>query len=107
MMSVRRKLGIAGIIAGAGAAGIGTAVAVRKIAVGRVRLRPDPDQDEPFGSLRGRQLTVRADDGLPLHVEVDGDEDAGLTVVFCHGFALSQDSWHYQRRDLPDVRTVF
>ncbi|MEV4256611.1 alpha/beta hydrolase, partial [Spirillospora sp. NPDC049652] len=56
--------------------------------------------DEPFGSLRGRPLTVTADDGVPLHVEVDGPDDAALTVVFCHGYTLNQDSWHYQRRDL-------
>ena len=26
-----------------------------------------------------------------------------VTVVFCHGLALNQDSWHYQRRDLADL----
>ena len=26
-----------------------------------------------------------------------------MTVVFCHGLALNQDSWHYQRRDLADL----
>ncbi|WP_433329275.1 alpha/beta fold hydrolase [Spirillospora sp. CA-294931] len=104
----KRIAGIAGIVAGVGAAGVGTAVGLRKLAVGRVRLRPDPDADEPFGELRGRALTVLADDGLPLHVEVQGPDDAPLTVVFCHGFALNQDSWHYQRRDLAgNLRMVF
>ena len=29
-------------------------------------------------------------------------------MVFCHGFALTQETWHYQRRDLGDVgRLVF
>jgi pimeloyl-ACP methyl ester carboxylesterase len=95
-------------VVGVGAAvGIGAALGVRKFAVGRVRLRPDPDADEPFGTLRGRPLTVLAEDGLPLHVEIDGQDDASLTVVFCHGYTLSQHSWHYQRRDLADARMVF
>ena len=96
----RRRLGVAGVVAGVGAAGVGAAVGLRHFAVGRVRLRPDPDADEPFGELRGRALTVEADDGVPLHVEVDGPDDADLTVVFCHGYTLNQDAWHYQRRDL-------
>ncbi len=45
-------------------------------------------------------------DGVDLHVEETG---AGpVTVVFCHGWALSLASWHYQRKDLGDVaRLVF
>ncbi|MFG1850671.1 alpha/beta fold hydrolase [Actinomadura geliboluensis] len=104
----RRRIGLAGVVAGAGAAGVGAAVGLRRFAVGRVRLRPDPDAGEPFGELRGRELTVEAADGVPLHVEVDGPDDAGPTVVFCHGYTLNQDSWHYQRRDLRGlVRMVF
>jgi pimeloyl-ACP methyl ester carboxylesterase len=96
----KKTLGIVGAVAGLGAAGIGAAVGIRKIAVGRVRLRPDPEADEPFGELRGRPLTVLADDGLPLHVEIDGDDDAPLTVLFSHGYCLTQDTFHYQRQGL-------
>ncbi|MFC9977791.1 alpha/beta fold hydrolase [Spirillospora sp. NPDC127200] len=106
----RRRIGIAGAVAGVGAAGVGAAVGLRHLAVGRIRLRPDPDADEPFGGLRGEPMTVAADDGLALHVEVEGPEDAPLTVVFCHGYCLTQDTWHYQRRDLPGgdrLRLVF
>jgi pimeloyl-ACP methyl ester carboxylesterase len=109
LASTRKTLGIAGAVIGLGAAvGVGAAVGIRKLAVGRVRLRPDPAADEPFGALRGRPLTVPADDGLPLHAEVDGPEDAPLTVVFCHGYTLNQHAWHYQRRELAGaVRMVF
>lgn len=108
----KRRLGIAGAIAGVGAAGIGAAVAVRKIAVGRVRLQPDPDVNEPFGRLRGQPLTVLADDGLSLHVEIDEPTNKKrrgkrITMVFSHGYCLSQDTWHYQRRDLAGGRMVF
>jgi pimeloyl-ACP methyl ester carboxylesterase len=109
MASTKKTLGIAGAVVGLGAAaGVGVAVGIRKFAVGRVRLRPDPEADQPFGTLRGRPLTVLADDGLPLHVEIDGPDDAPFTVVFCHGYTLSQHCWHYQRSQLAgSVRMVF
>ncbi|MEV6862451.1 alpha/beta hydrolase [Streptosporangium subroseum] len=43
------------------------------------------------------RLTVAADDGVGLYVEVEGSEDTEITVVFCHGLALSQDCWRFQR----------
>jgi pimeloyl-ACP methyl ester carboxylesterase len=89
-----------GIAVGAAAATAGVALAAEKIAVGRLRLRPDPAADEPLGQLRGRPLTVLADDGLPLYTEVSGPEDAPVTVVFSHGYTLNQDCWHYQRQAL-------
>src|SRR3569833_4638529 len=106
----KKRVGLLGAAIGTVGVGVGTAVAVRRYAVGRDRLRPDPDRGEPFGELRGRPQTVVATDGVPLHVEVDGPDDAALTVVFSRGYALTQDCWHYQRRDLAresDVRMVF
>ena len=105
----RRITGIAGLTAGAAAAaGAGALIAAEKAAVGRLRLRPDPEADEPLGQLRGRSLVVLADDGAALHVEINGPDDAPVTVIFCHGYALSQDVWHYQRRDLAGpARLVF
>lgn len=97
----RRITGIAGLAVGATAAAVaGGILAAEKVAVGRLRLQPDPEADEPLGQLRGRPLTVLADDGVPLHAEIDGLDDAPVTIVFCHGYALNQDVWHYQRRDL-------
>lgn len=61
---------------------------------------------EGFGLLRGEEVEVFADDAVMLHVEVDEpptDEAADLTVVFIHGYALNQDCWHYQRRDLAGL----
>jgi pimeloyl-ACP methyl ester carboxylesterase len=42
-------------------------------------------------------MTVLADDGLPLHVQVCGPTDAPVTMIFCHGYALNADVWYYQR----------
>ena len=107
-MKKGKALGIAGAVVGIGAAaGVGAAVGVSRYAADRVRFRPDPQAGEPLGTLSGRPLTVLADDGLALHVEVDGPDDAPLTMVFCHGYTLNQHSWHYQRRDLKGVRMVF
>ncbi len=104
----RRITGVAGLVVGAVAAGTGAVIAAEKIAVGRQRLEPDPEAAEPLGELRGDALTVLADDGVPLHAEINGLADAPVTVVFCHGYTLNQDCWHYQRRDLGGIgRLVF
>lgn len=107
----------------AGAAG----VAVAGAAVGavahqrRVIARRGAGDAEPLGGLHSAPITVFADDGVPLHVEVDelGPEDdapegmgAGtevpLTVVFVHGYALNLDCWHFQRAGYRGlVRAVF
>ncbi|MGE5288380.1 MAG: alpha/beta fold hydrolase [Micromonosporaceae bacterium] len=96
----RRFTEVSSIAFGATAAAAGVVMAAEKVAVGRLRLRPDPAAAEPFGKLRGRELTVIADDGVPLHAEINGPDNAPVTIIFSHGFTLNQDSWHYQRRDL-------
>jgi pimeloyl-ACP methyl ester carboxylesterase len=98
----RRRTSAAGIATGVAAAAVGAVIAAEKIAVGRIRLRPDPAADEPFGQVRGRPVEILADDGVVLHAEVSGPVDAPVTVVFCHGYCLSQDVWHYQRLALAD-----
>jgi len=108
MVSWRRLTGLTGIAAGAVAAGAGAVVMAEKIAVGRIRLRPDPAAGEPFGDIRGEAMTVTADDGLPLHVEISGPPDAPAAIIFCHGYTLNQDVWYYQRAGLEQsARTVF
>lgn len=101
--TTRRKVGLAGAIVGAASAGVAAAALAKRLAVGRIRLRPDADASEPFGELRGRDRTLVTSDGVALHVEIDGPEEAPLTIVFCHGYCLSLESWHYQRRDLRDT----
>ncbi|WP_113703050.1 alpha/beta fold hydrolase [Nonomuraea lactucae] len=104
--TTRRRFGIAGALVGAASAGVAGAALAKRYAVGRIRLRPDADADEPFGELRGRERRFIASDGVDLHVELDGPDDAPLTIVFCHGYCLSLESWHYQRKDLRDTHRV-
>jgi pimeloyl-ACP methyl ester carboxylesterase len=104
----RRRVGVAAGLAGAVAAAGAAGIALERRAVGRARRAPDPFVDEPFGALHTAGRTVVADDGLPLHVEVVDEDAAPPTVVFVHGFTLSMDCWHFQRRELDDVgRRVF
>ena len=59
-------------------------------------------------TLHSRPVPVIADDGVPLYTEISGLEDAPVTLVFCHGYTLSQDVWHYQRQDFAaEARLVF
>jgi pimeloyl-ACP methyl ester carboxylesterase len=56
---------------------------------------PAPTGPPPPGSR-----TVTTDDGVPLHVEFDGPEDASLTVVLSHGFTARLAEWELQRAAL-------
>jgi pimeloyl-ACP methyl ester carboxylesterase len=58
---------------------------------------PRPSGPPPPGSR-----TVTTDDGVPLHVEVDGVQDAPVTVVFSHGFTARLAEWDLQRAALRD-----
>ncbi|NDU72492.1 alpha/beta fold hydrolase [Actinomadura sp. DSM 109109] len=91
-----------------GTAGAGAGLVAQRRAMRRLQLRPDPFAGEPFGSLRGRPLPVRAGDGTRLYAEIDGEERTDLAIVFCHGWTLTQDSWHFQRKALRGLgRLVF
>lgn len=107
--SLPKRLGVAALGLGAAAAGVGLGILAERNAVGRSRF--DPERDEPLGMLRGRRVTVIADDGTALIAEIDEADDEfddGLTVIFTHGFSLNMDCWHYQQRDLRGkVRMVF
>ncbi|WP_246081586.1 alpha/beta fold hydrolase [Nocardioides litoris] len=112
-MTTSRRRWVLGSIGGAlGLAAAGTAIGLlrqqREVPV-------DAGLSVPLGSLRSTPRTVVADDGTPLHVEVDevdevddlgagsgrGSRRAGqappVTLVFAHGYCLTLDSWHFQR----------
>jgi pimeloyl-ACP methyl ester carboxylesterase len=107
MPNWRRITGAAGLVAGVAAAGAGAVAGAERIAASRLRGRPDPSASEPLGTLRGRPQPVVTGDGVRLHAEVDGPQDAPLTIVFCHGYTLNQDCWHFQRAALAGWRMVF
>jgi pimeloyl-ACP methyl ester carboxylesterase len=102
----RRLTNIAGVAAGVAAASAGAVLAAEKIAVGRIRLQPDPAAGELFWERGGSCVTVLANDGVPLCAEISGSDDAQVSVVLCHGYALSQEVWHYQTEALAEVARV-
>lgn len=86
--------------------GAGAAVAAGLVLDQMASRRRDPSHEgEQLGSLRGTLRTIRADDGLLLHGEIDEVAPYGsvashadqATVVFVHGFSLTLDCWHFQR----------
>ena len=107
----RRVAGAAAGAAGLVAAGTALGLARRRRSIGhRVGARAGAGDRVPLGSLRSTPRTVVADDGVPLHVEIDeveashatGGADTGrtgppLTLLFVHGYALTLDCWHFQR----------
>jgi pimeloyl-ACP methyl ester carboxylesterase len=100
--------------AGLAAAGLGAAlgVAAERFAMGRPLLpfgTVDGADSEDYGDLHTKATMVTSDDGTLLHVEVEeigaahsvrGPRQTPVTVVLCHGYALSMDSWHFQRKAL-------
>jgi pimeloyl-ACP methyl ester carboxylesterase len=113
MSATRKALSIAAGAVGVAAAGTAFRVAQRRNVIARRGAGDETD----FGALRSAPITVVADDGVPLHVEIDEYDGTGrrratkapeLTVVFIHGYSLSLDSWHFQRAAYRgQVRTVF
>jgi pimeloyl-ACP methyl ester carboxylesterase len=61
---------------------------------------PPPILPAPTGPPPPGSRTVRTDDGVDLHVEVDGQADAPLTVVLSHGFTARLVEWEVQRAAL-------
>jgi len=66
------------------------------------RVSPEfpPSLPAPTGPPPPGSRTVTTDDGVPLHVEVDGDESGQLTVVLSHGFTARLAEWELQRAAL-------
>jgi len=96
---------IGGVVAAVGAAAVaGAAGLVRQrraaneralFAKGSGDVVPTPDAD--------RESIVRTEDGVVLHVEEIGPNDAPLTVIFAHGFTLNLKAFRYQRAALKEV----
>jgi pimeloyl-ACP methyl ester carboxylesterase len=105
-----RRLTLTGVGVGLAAAGATAAASVVAERLTRARKTakamdsPDTYEEEPSS-----QIVVLADDGVPIHVEVDepaGRPDGKVngaavpTVVFSHGYTLSLRAWVFQRRAL-------
>lgn len=105
-MSPLRRPALLG--AGVAVAGLATAVGIAVDRLWEDRRRAlSLGDDEDFEVASTRTAVVVADDGVPLHVEVDepGDPDGAggeprATIVLSHGYSLDRRCWVYQRRAL-------
>lgn len=100
--------GLAALAAGGVAAGL--ELERRLVSKGlRRRAQHDADTAEPFFSLRSGGPRLTTPDGVDLHVEVDDfarDAPDDLTIVMVHGYALSLDCWHFQRKHFRDQARI-
>jgi pimeloyl-ACP methyl ester carboxylesterase len=106
----RRSRTITGIGIGLAAAGGTAAVGVVADRLARaLQLAKALETLDTYEQEATTQVVVLADDGVPLHVEIDEPDvrPAGLvngepvpTVLFSHGYTLSLRSWVFQRRAL-------
>jgi pimeloyl-ACP methyl ester carboxylesterase len=97
---------------GIGLAAAGTTAAVGVVAERLARARQTAkalDSLDDYDEVASAEVVVVAEDGVPLHVEIDEPEGAApvradgqppATVVLCHGYTLSLRSWVFQRRAL-------
>ncbi|MFZ4487637.1 MAG: alpha/beta fold hydrolase [Candidatus Nanopelagicales bacterium] len=95
------KVAGAGLLAaGTLAAGAALGAAAERALMARTARRDDEWELEGFDA---QIIELPAEDGTLLHVEIDEPDDpaaAGVTVIFAHGYALSLDSWYFQRKEL-------
>jgi pimeloyl-ACP methyl ester carboxylesterase len=88
-------------------------LAAERVVVGRrLRRGTSPGGRLGLGQLHVPARTVRCNDGVELHVEVEEAHPSApwhdLTVIFEHGYALNQDCFHFQRLALHgSARLVF
>ena len=97
MSTLGKLVGAASIATGlVGAAALGGVTAQRR-AVRRYRASEGAEPLAYDTLVADRTYSVLGDDGVVLHVEEVGPENAPLTVVFGHGWTLRSGAWHYQR----------
>ncbi|MCW2694591.1 MAG: alpha/beta hydrolase fold protein [Mycobacterium sp.] len=90
----RAALATVGLAATAGAYGLAGKI-------DRQRVWADPRLWDLADPAPGRRVPVSGADGTPLHVEINGPEDAP-TVVLVHGWTCAREYWAPQLRDLGD-----
>lgn len=106
-MSQNRRNALVGIGAGFAAAGLAAVGAVTVDKLWRDRKHAIAlGVEDDYTVVPDETRVVVADDGVPLHVEIDvppGWDGSGTTVVLCHGFTLDLRCWVHQRRALVEA----
>ena len=90
-----------GLIAGVAAlamGGVAMGLELERRIVSKRIPRSTQSELEKFFSLRSDGPEVTTGDGVVLHTEVDEGPADDFTLVLVHGYALSMDCWHFQRK---------
>lgn len=100
-----RGLAVAGGVTGGVAVGAALAWGIPRYLARRTRAASsDPYAHEPFELPPQRSVfTVESSDGVPIHVETAGPEDADLTVVFVHGYMQDMATFYFQRKAIAEA----
>jgi len=107
-MSHSGRRGLIGLGVGLSVAGAATAAGIVAERLNR-RLGQALETGESLLEPPTHEIVVLADDGVPLHVEIDepdGGSEAAIdgiakpTVVLSHGYCLTSQCWVFQRRAL-------
>lgn len=94
-----------GVVAAGAAATVGV-TADRLVRRRRTAVRLGDGSTTQYDETPDEERVVIADDGVPLHVEIDHPRgtppqgDTTPTVVMTHGYTLNRTSWVFQRRAL-------
>jgi len=89
-------LGLVAGFAALAAGGVAVGLELERRLVNK-RIERGDDDDEQFFGLRSAGPDVTTSYGVVLHTEID-ELDSDLTIVWVHGYALSLDCWHFQRK---------
>lgn len=83
------------------AAALATAATAGRVLARRDGRRDDPESDEHLGSIRGAPSVVRGPRASRIYTERFEPRAGGSgTLLFTHGYCLTEALWHYQKRDL-------
>ncbi|HYZ10946.1 MAG TPA: alpha/beta hydrolase [Actinomycetota bacterium] len=80
-----------------GIGALAAGAAAGRLVTRRDTRRPDPALDDALGSLRGEPRMIRGPRASRLYTETFPGPG---TLVFTHGYCLTEAVWHYQKRHL-------
>lgn len=98
---MRRRTTLALTAAAAGGAAARRSKARRAAAALTAEAASTPNRPEP---PQGRERTVRTEDGVALHVEEHGPDDAEAVLVLAHGYTQAARLWGGVVRGLLEAR---
>lgn len=87
-----------------GLGALAAATATGRLISWRDSRRPDPAKDDELGSLRGHPREIRGPRASGLYTEWFPPQGGAGTLLFTHGYCLTEAVWHYQKRDLSGGR---